>query len=169
VDLNLDTLKQTISQDLERSDFALFRHDSGAFDASLVITWDSETFPDYQMFLDAARKLGIKMIMFATREFEESEFAEAEDDLETSELSRDDRRDYANSLKALKEHIGSTCSIELAFQYETHFYVYEARPDWYEEFVNITDEVIALGSEIEADDDDDESEDDNMGGFYSKN
>ena len=63
--------------------------------------------------------------------------------------------------------MGSTCSIELAFQFETHFYVYEARPDWYEEFVNISDEVIALGAEL--DEEDDESEDDNMGGFYSKN
>ena len=166
MDLNLDTLKQTISQDLERSDFAIFRHDSGAFDASLVITWDSETFPDYQMFLDAARKLGIKMMMFASREFDESELTEAEDDLENSELFRDDRRDYANSLKGMKEHVGTTCSIELAFQYETHFYVYEARPDWYEEFVNISDEVMALGADIE---EDDESEDDSMGGFYSKN
>jgi len=166
VDLNLDTLKQTISQDLERSDFAIFRHDSGTFNASLVITWDSETFPDYQMFLEAARKLGIKMIMFATREFDEAELAEAEDDLENSELSREDRRDYAVSLKAMKEHVGSTCSIELAFQYETHFYVYEARPDWYEEFVNISDEVIALGADVE---EDDEPEDDSMGGFYSKN
>jgi hypothetical protein len=168
VDLNLDTLKQTISQDLERSDFAVFRHDSGAFNASLVITWDSETFPDYQMFLDAARKLGIKMIMFATREFDESELTEAEDDLEASDLSREDRREYASSLKAVKEHVGSTCSIELAFQYETHFYVYEARPDWYEEFVNVSDEVIALSADL-GEEDDDESEDDNMGGFYSKN
>ena len=167
MDLNLDTLKQTISQDLERSEFAIFRHDSGAFNASLVITWDSETFHDYKMFLEAERKLGVKMIMFATREFDESELAEAEDDLVSSELSRDDRREYATSLKALKEHVGSTCSIELAFQFETHFYVYEARPDWYEEFVNISDEVIALGAEL--DEEDDESEDDNMGGFYSKN
>jgi hypothetical protein len=165
VDLNLDTLKNSIAGHLERSDFAIFRHDPGIFDANLVVTWDSETHPDYQMFLDAAKKLGVKMIMFASREFDESEVAEAEEELETSEMSRDDRREYAKTLDDFREHIGSTCSIELAFQHETHFYLYEARPDWYDEFVGITDEVMAFGAGV-----DDETDGDNsLGGFYSKN
>lgn len=165
MDINLDTLKQTISEELERSEFAVFRHDAGIFDASLVITWDSETFPDYQMFLDAARKLGIKMVMFAAREFDESEAVEAEDDLEVCDLPRDDRRDYASAFKKIREHIGSTCSIELAFHFETHFYLYEARADWYEEFVDLNEEVLSFTPAAE----EDEPEDDGMGGFYSNN
>jgi hypothetical protein len=116
------------------------------------------------MFLDAARKLGVRMILFAARTFEEAELAEAEEDLESSEMPRDDRRDYAKTLDAFREHASSTCAIELAFQFETHFYLYEARSDWYDEFVGITEEVMAFGAS-----DDEEDSDSSLGGFYSKN
>jgi hypothetical protein len=166
VDLNLDALKSSISEHLERSDFAIFHHDPGTLDANLVVTWDSETYPDYQMFLETARKLGVRMILFATREFEESEITDAEEELEESEMTREDRRDYAKSLEGFREHIGSICTIELAFQHETHFYLYELRPDWYEEFVGIADEVMAFGPGV---DDDEVDSNGGMGGFYSKN
>ncbi len=165
MDLNLDTLKGSISEQLERSDFAIFRHDPGVFDANLVVTWDSETYPDFQMFLDAARKLGVRMILFAAREFEASELTEAEEELEESEMPRDDKREYSKTMHAFRQHAGSTCSIELAFHYETHFYLYEVRSDWYDDFVGITDEIVAFGG---VDDDEVDSED-GMGGFYSKN
>lgn len=165
MDLNLDTLKRSIAEHLERSDFAVFHHDPGMFDANLVVTWDAETYPDYQMFLDAARKLGVRMMLFAAREFDEAEIAEAEEELEESELPREDRRDYAKTLEGFREHAGSICSIELAFQYETHFYLYELRPDWYEEFVGIAEEVMAFS----AGHDDEVDSGNDMGGFYSKN
>jgi hypothetical protein len=165
VDLNLDTLKRSIAEHLEQSEFAVFHHDPGVFDASLVVTWDTETYPDYQMFLDAARKLGIRMILFASREFAEAEIGEAEEELEESEMPREDRREYAKALKGFREHAGAVCSLELAFQYETHFYLYELSADWYDDFVGISDEVMAFG----AGPDDDEVDSGSMGGFYSKN
>lgn len=164
MDLNLDTLKSSIAEHLEKSDFAVFHHDPGIFNPDRVVTWDIETFPDFGMFLDTARKLGVRMILFATRTFDESELTEAEEDLESSEMSREDRRDYGKTLKSFREYAASTCSIELAFQYETHFYLYEARSDWYDEFVGITDEVMTFGG-IE----DDGDGGDGIGGFYSKN
>ncbi len=164
MDLDLDTLKGSIAEQLERSEFAVFRHDSGIFDANLVVTWDSEKYPDFQMFLDAARKLGVRMIMFSAREFDEAEVVEAEEELEGSEMSRDDRREYGKTLKNFRQHLGATCSIELAFQFETHFYLYEARADWYEDFVNISEEVTTFGG-INTDDE----EGGGIGGFYSKN
>jgi hypothetical protein len=41
--------------------------------------------------------------------------------------------------------------------------VYEVQPDWFEEFLNIQDELMArmTGDEIE--------DDDSLGGYYSKN
>ena len=165
MDLNLDTLKSSISEHLERSDFAIFRHDPGIFDANIVVTWDIETYPDFQMFIEAARKLGVRMILFAAREFDESEITEAEEELEESDMARDDRREYLKSLQNFREHVGATCSIELAFQHENHFYLYEARSDWYDEFVGITDEVLAFGSAS----DDEVDTDGGIGGFYSKN
>lgn len=166
MDLNLDTLKRSIAEHLERSDFAVFHHDPGMFDANLVVTWDAETYPDYQMFLDAARKLGVRMILFAAREFDEAEIGEAEEELEESEMPREDRREYAKTLGGFREHVGTICSIELAFQFETHFYLYELRPDWYEDFVGIADEVMAFGA---SGDDDEVDSNGGMGGFYSKN
>ena len=80
-------------------------------------------------------------------------------------MPRDDRREYAKALGEFREHTGATCSIELAFQYETHFYLYEARSDWYDEFVSVNDEVMAFG----AVDDDEVDSDGGLGGFYSKN
>lgn len=165
MDLNLDNLKNSISEHLERSEFAIFHHDPGIFDASLVVTWDIETFPDFQLFLDAARKLGVRMILFSARIFDEAELVEAEEELETSEVPREDRREYEKAFGQFREHTGATCTIELAFQYETHFYLYEARADWYDEFVNVNDEVIAFG----ALDDDEVDSDGSLGGFYSKN
>ena len=34
-----------------------------------MVLWDSENHPDYQMFLEAATKVGVKLVLFATREF----------------------------------------------------------------------------------------------------
>lgn len=165
MDLNLDTLKRSISEHLEQSEFAIFHHDPSIFDVELVITWDIDTYPDYQMFLEAARKLGVRMLLFAAREFDEEEYQEAESELEESEMARDDRREYLNSLQNFRKHVGSTCSIELAFQYETHFYLYEARADWYEEFIGLLDEIRAFA----AYENDDAESDGSMGGFYSNN
>ena len=165
MDLNLDTLKASISEHLERSEFAVFRHDPGVFDANLVITWDTETYPDFQMFLDAARKLGIRMILFAAREFNAAELAETEEELEESEMPRDDKREYAKTLQTFRQNADATCSIELAFHFETHFYLYEARSDWYDDFVGISDEIVAFGEEGNGEAD----SEDGMGGFYSKN
>ena len=58
---------------------------------------------------------GVRMILYAARTFEEAEIAEAEEDLESSEMPRDDRRDYAKTLDTFREHATATCSIELAF------------------------------------------------------
>lgn len=166
MDLDLDALKRSIAEQLARSEFAVFHHDPGSFDANTVVTWDTETYPDFQMFLEAARHLGIRMIMFAGLEFDESEIAEAEDELEGLSLSRDDHREYEKTLKGFRQHTGATCSIELAFQYETYFYLYEARADWYDEFVGIHDELTSFGGLSSEDEMD---EDGGIGGFYSKN
>jgi len=162
VDLDLDALKNSIVEQIERSEFAVFRHDSGAFDPAHVVTWDIETYPDFQLFLDAARKLGVRMILFAADEFSEAEISEAEEELEDSEVPREERRDYQRTLDSFRTHVGTSCSIELAFAHDSYFYVYEARADWYEEFAGIQEEIALFNSE-------DDDVDDSLGGFYSKN
>ena len=77
MDLNLDTLKQEILEYLEQSEFAVFRSAPGGLEGLPIVPWDVERYPDYQMFLDTARKAGAKMILFAACDFESSDIDDA--------------------------------------------------------------------------------------------
>jgi len=141
MDLNLDTLKQEILEYLEHSEFAVFRSAPGGLEGLPMVLWDAERFPDYQMFLDTARKTGAKMILFAAREFEGPEIDDAIEELDECDLTREERRDLEARLRDLRVHEGVTCSLELAFDYDARIYVYELRPDWYDEFLSIGEEI----------------------------
>lgn len=167
VDLNLEALKGEILDYLEGTEFAVFHSHAGGLDGLPMVTWDTERFPDYRVFLDVARKVGQKLILFASRELDASEIDEILEELEETELTRDERRELEGRLRAARRHIGSTCTLEMAFDFNSHLYVYEARPDWYEDFLDACDEIHAglPGPE-------DENEDDGshgLGGFYSNN
>lgn len=164
MDLNLDTVKREILGYLEEAGFAVFRSAPGTLDTgSGTMVWDSESHPDYQMFLDVARKVGVKLVMFASREFEASDLDELVEQLDASDLPRDDDREYRSRIRDLRIYQGVTCSIELAFDYNQRLYVYELRPDWFEEFLELDDEILARVSDDEMDDDD------SLGGYFSKN
>jgi hypothetical protein len=165
VDINLEALKSEILDYLGQSEFAVFRSHSGGLEGLPVITWDTERFPDYRMFLDVASKIGQKLILFASREFDEAEIEEALEELEDAELTRDEQRDYERRIRGARSHIGSACSLEIAFDFNSHLYVYEARPDWYEDFLEACDEITSLLPVT----DDGETGTDGLGGFYSNN
>lgn len=163
MDLNLDTLKREILEYLDSSGFAVFRSHPGGLEGLPLVTWDSERYPDYQMFLETARKIGCKMIVFASRDFEESEMEEALEELEECDIPADERQDFERRLRGTRGYDGITCSLELAFDHHARMYVYELRPDWYEEFLGICDEISShLPEELDEDDA-------SLGGFYSNN
>ena len=167
MDLNLETLKIEILEYLEMSDFAIFRSHPGGLEGLPIISWDSERCPDYRAFLDTARKAGEKLILFASRELAEDELDEAMEELQETEFAREERRELETRLAKAKRHIGTTCSLELAFGHNSHLYVYEARPDWYEDFLDACDEISAV---LPIDDDSDTGGDSiGSGGFYSNN
>ncbi len=165
VDLNLDTLKREILGYLDEASFAVFRSSPGSLEgAPTVVLWDTEHYPDYQMFLDVARKTGIKLILFGSREFEAGDLDELTEQLETSELPRDEQREYRSRLRDLRSYIGVTCSIELAFDYNQRLYVYELQPDWFESFLELDEEIVTRLA-----DDDIDEDDEPLGGYFSKN
>jgi hypothetical protein len=166
LDLNLETLKHDILDYLTASDFAVFRSYPGGLETLPVISWDTERFPDYRMFLDTAQKLGVKLVLFASRELEEVEVTDAAEELEDADMSREDKREYENRIRDAKRNIGSVCALELAFTYDSHVYAYEARPDWYEDFLEACDELDAMIAGIGDVEDDGH---DSLGGFYSNN
>lgn len=165
MDINLEALKTEILDYLTASDFAVFRGHSGALEAMPIVAWDTERFPDYRMFLETAQKAGQKMILFASRELEEEDLEEVSLELEEAELPREELRDFERRIREARVHLGATCSVELAFGHSAHLYVYEAQPDWYDEFLELCDEVSALCpiTEVEG------GEQDGLGGYYSNN
>ncbi len=164
MDLNLDTLKHEMLDYLEAGGFALFRSTPGALDALPLVLWDSEHHPDYQMFLEAAKKVGVKLILFASREFEASDLDDLLEQIEACNFDRDEQRDYESRLREMRAYEGVTCSLEMAFDHNSRMYVYEVQPDWYEEFLSIEDEVASRLV-----DEDDGEDDDSLGGYFSKN
>jgi hypothetical protein len=167
VDLNLETLKGEIVDYLAESEFGVFRSYPGGLENLPIVSWDTEKFPDYRMFLEAARKAGQKLILFASREFEEEEILEAQDELEGCGVDRDEMREYESRLRTARRHVGSVCVVELAFDYNSHLYVYEAQPDWYEQFLETCEEISTLFPGASDDDEDEPNE--SLGGFYSNN
>ena len=164
MDLNLDTLKREILDSLEANGFAIFRGCPGGLEGLPMVLWDVEHHPDYQMFLDTARKTGARLVIFASREFESSDIDDLLEQLEETDLPREEQRDYERRLKELRIFEGVTCSLELAFDCDSRLYVYEVQPDWYEEFLNLEDEITTRSC-----DDDDLDSPNSLGGYFSKN
>lgn len=164
MDLNLDTLKREILDYLDSSGFAVFRSSPGGLEGLSMVLWDTEHHPDYQMFLDVARKAGIKLILFAAREFEAADLDDLLMQLEDCGLTREEQREYESRLRKLRGFEGVTCSLELAFDHHTRLYIYELQPDWYAEFLNVEDEITSrLADEEDLDDGEP------LGGYFSKN
>jgi hypothetical protein len=166
MDLNLDSLKDEILHFLEASSFAIFRGHAGALDELPVVTWDSESFPDYRMFLDTAARSGEKVIIFIAATFEDDDIEDIEADVELSGLDREHARDIQQRLARFRAYLGRTCFIQIAFDHHSRLYVYELQPDWYNEYLELTDELEVM---LPHDHEHEEGDDDSIGGFYSNN
>lgn len=164
MDLNLDTLKQEILESLDSAGLAVFHSRPGILEGFPMVLWDTERHPDYQMFLEVAKKSGAKVILFGAREFSSGDVDDLLSQLDECELTREEKRDYESRLREMRIFEGVTCTLELAFDYSSRFYVYEVQPDWYEEFLSIEDEIASRVS-----DEEDLDQDDSLGGYYSKN
>ena len=164
MDLDLDTLKRDINEYLDSGGFAIFRSISGDLEGLPMLLWDTKGYPDYQMFLEVARTAGVKLILFAYREFEAADVEELLEQLEGCGLTREEQREYESRLNNLRAFDGVTCCLELAFDYHARLYVYELQPDWYEEFLNLEEEISELHSG-----DEDLDSNGSMGGYFSNN
>ena len=169
MDLNLDALKEEILRFLDASQFAVFRGHAGALDEIPVITWDSESFPDYRMFLDAASRSGEKVIIFIAAVFDDEDIADVEADVELSGLDREHVRSIEQRLNRFRSYIGKTCFIQIAFDHHSRLYVYEMQPDWYNEYLELTDELDVMLPHEHEHDEEDGGDDETLGGFYSNN
>lgn len=165
MNLNLDSLKHEILEYLDSAGLAVFYGESGGLEGIPMILWDSERFPDYRMFLDVARKMGTRVTIFASTELESGDLDELSEQLDELELPRDERKDFESRIRQLRMYQGVTCSIELAYDIDGRLYVYQIQPDWYEDFINLEDELAANSP----DEDEEFNGGDSLGGYYSKN
>jgi len=101
VDLNLETLKAEILEYLEAGGFAIFHSNPGGLEGMPMVIWDSERFPDYQMFLETAKRVNANLILFATSAFSAEELDSATEELDSCDFSRDERRDIEARLADL--------------------------------------------------------------------
>ena len=101
MDLNLDTLKREILDYLESRDLAVFRSTPGTLEDPQMVLWDSEHHPDYRMFLDTI-KTGVKMILFATREFEANDIDDLLEQIEDAGMDHEQQREYQARLRKLR-------------------------------------------------------------------
>lgn len=161
---DLDTLKTEIEQSLAHYGFVVFRGHFRGGEGIAEIYWDAERYPQAVDFLDAASKLGAKVIVFHDRVLTAEMLSEALEKLEAVQMPREDYRDVERTIAKLKGFEGFTCSLQLSFDFESNTYFYEVRTKWYEQFLGILDDLDdALDSTEEGD------EPGPMGGYFSNN
>ena len=162
----LDALKREILDYLETGGFAVFHGNAGGLEGLPLVLWDVEHHSDYREFLDAARKSGSTLIIVASRKFESSDLDELLEQMENCEFTREEQRDFERRLKDMYVFDGVACSLELAFDLNSRFYVFEVHSEWYDDFVSIEDDVVSRLTEGE---EEEEAGDDSLGGYFSRN
>jgi hypothetical protein len=168
VTYNLDILKKELLDYIVTEGFAVFRGQHGSLGPFPTIHWDTEEHPEYQGFLHVAKLADARIIIFAHREFEAEEIDDAIEQLQDCEFGREEQRSIERSLADLRAFAGSTCSLEMAFDYQGRMYVYELVTEWFQTFVDLSELLIAA-SEPDSSDDDEDAADSSFGGYYSKN
>ncbi|MCZ2146401.1 MAG: hypothetical protein LC126_01330 [Bryobacterales bacterium] len=164
---NLDTLKTEIPEYLHSKGLAIFQGFVNELHEQKLVFWDIDLEPDYRMFVECAVRAEVHLIVFNHRKFQRQMVDDAMERLEDTDLPREELRAMERRLKELRSFDGFTCAIELAFEIQDRFYIYDQRTEWYEELLDLMDQIdsaTALG-----DLDDDEEDEDTEGGYFSRN
>ncbi|MCS7315768.1 MAG: hypothetical protein RMI94_05430 [Bryobacterales bacterium] len=165
MELNLDTLKEEIVEYLKGEGFTIYYGFTRMMDELPVVYWNVDERPDFREFLAAARELGVKVIVYMARAFDSGMVDRALQMLDDCDFSRDERRSYERRLKEFRPYDGFTCAIELSFDYAARVYMYAIEADWYNDFLQLSDEIEAAAQEGDEEDEDKDS----MGGYFSRN
>jgi len=160
--LDLEGLRAEIQAYLENSTFAVFYGYHRVADTLNQVAWDTDLRPDYREFLQSAERAAAKMIVFHHQAFSLDQIDDALDELESSDLPREDKRSFETRLKQLRAYEGFTCALELSFSVDSLIYVYELHTEWYSALTDVL-------AELDAATEDEEEDDDTLGGYFSKN
>lgn len=163
MNLNLDTLKTEVLEYLQAEGFVVFHGYSRLADTDSFVAWDTDRMPDFRTFLSAAKKAGVSLVVYNFRGFTQGHVDEAAERLEGCELSAEERRNLERRLRELRVHEASTCALELSFDFQGRVYLFNVRSEWYEDYLDLLEEIDAARP------DEDDEDDDSIGGYYSRN
>jgi len=160
---DLETLRTEIQGYFEEIGIAVFHGYRRIIDSPVQVHWDVERHADFREFVEAGRRAGAKLIVFAHEAFSLDEIDEALDQLEDSSLAREEKHTFEKRLRELQAYEGFTCSLELSFDLESRVYLFELRTAWYQTLRDILAEL-----ELSAEQEEDEDEGP-MPGYFSRN
>src|SRR5579859_4139686 len=112
---DLETLRTEIEGYLEGIGVPVFHGFRRIGDSPGQVYWDTERHADFREFIEAGRRAGAKLIVFAHEAFSLDEIDEALDQLEDSRLAREEKQIFEKRLRELQAYEGFTCSLELSF------------------------------------------------------
>ena len=138
---DLDNLKRDIERQLQDGAYVVFHARSRFTDEAVPILWDASLHPDPGEFLETALSIGVKLVVFHHRDFPANIVEEAIEKLEAAELPRDRHREMERELRRLKGYEGFTSAIELSFDFDGRTYLYEATALWYDEYLDLLDDL----------------------------
>jgi hypothetical protein len=161
--LDLETLRTEMQTHLQESGIPVFYGYHGLLDPAAQVSWDTEGHPDFRDFLATAHKAGAALVVFNHESFSLDQIDDALDQLEESDFTREEKRNYETRLRQLQAYEGFTCSVQLSFSVENRLYVFELHTDWYQALAEIINELdVATEEEID-------EEQGPIGGYFSNN
>ena len=160
---NLDLLKREILESLRNDDFTVFFGLTRPGDDPNIY-WDSDHYPEHRDYLAAMKKLGVKLVLVSEREFETADVQRVLEDMEDCDFTAEERRSLERRLREFRIYDGRLCAMRLTAHYEGRPYVLDLRTDWFQDYLDICDEVATR-----LPGDEDEEDDSSLGGFYSNN
>jgi hypothetical protein len=158
---DLETIRTEIQTYLEQSNLAVF-HGYSSLTDSISVYWDTERHSDFREFLKAAEKAGARLVVFYHQQFSLSEIDEVLQQLEDSELSREEKRAYESRIREIQKYEGFTSVVELSFAVDGRSYQFRLNTEWYEAWEDVL-------SEIDAVTDEQDEEEGPISGYFSNN
>ena len=161
----LDKLREEIEEYLASRNFVVYHSHTRMSEPSPLVHWDSQQYPDFRLFTEVPKQLELKLLCFHHRTLEPDFIDDVLDDLENAELPQEEYRRLEDRLRDLRIYEGFTSVVELSFSHQGQIYIYTRRAEWYEELLDIAEEI----DDYLAADDNGDDEVDSMGGYFSKN
>ena len=163
MNMNLDTLKDEVEKYMAEQGFNVFYGQSRMLDSLPLVYWDCDREPDFRKYLAVARMAEAKLVVFHHQEFTPDNVDDSLDRLGAAGLPPEDSRALERRLKELRAYEGSTCALELSFDYQGRVYVFDLSTEWYDELSDILEEIGMF------DIDEDEDDEGPIGGYFSQN